>query len=334
MFVTSDIFDLRQIGWALDVDWRENLICGVDVHGSVWPGIEPAAEFMVAAAKKCGLFEEIRYASYHVPGEDRSRLIKPKSFEKIARGGLQGALGANGLMLDGFREAVGAERNRIAFGGDATGWAPWDRRDYVGEPPAGRQRSLHAHFLFPVQGDPLAVSSELLRLAATSMGAEYGYVFIRDALCRPRGYPMDSSVPPYFAPRGQVCRSEMDNWWGYATRRFWEEKHPLLRDLCQQNLLCERHLSAPVLSFGQLGCWINCEPGRGRLENLGEGRMLWSLTDAEMVAARPILNEAGLLLSCPERVYRDLPGGVAPADRPIPPRIDFRYEDGTKPTYH
>jgi hypothetical protein len=53
--------------------------------------------------------------------------------------------------------------------------------------------------------------------------------------------------------------------------------------------------------------WIPAEPRRGRLEDIGQGRWLWTLTDAEMVHVRPLLNEAGLLVSCRPRVYRDLP---------------------------
>jgi hypothetical protein len=67
--------------------------------------------------------------------------------------------------------------------------------------------------------------------------------------------------------------------------------------------------------LGYLLDWIRAQPERGRLEDLGEGRWLWSLTDREMVEVRPQLNAAGVLYSCTERVYRDLPEGAAVAQR-------------------
>jgi hypothetical protein len=47
-----------------------------------------------------------------------------------------------------------------------------------------------------------------------------------------------------------------------------------------------------------------------RLQHVGErsginGPKL--ITDAEMFNVRPVLNEAGLLVSCRDRVYRDIP---------------------------
>jgi hypothetical protein len=82
----------------------------------------------------------------------------------------------------------------------------------------------------------------------------------------------------------------------------------MFRDLFQVNLLSERHRSALVDGVGLLH-WIAAQSGRGRLDDIGQGRWLWTLTDAQMVAARPLLNAAGLLLSCRPRVYRDLPDG-------------------------
>lgn len=329
MFVTSDIYDLRRIAWNLDTEWREHLICGLVLHGPDWPGEAAMAGFIVAAARRCGLFEAMGQAGYCRRGKARGGVITPRSFEKIVRGELRGARGAQSLFLEGRREAEGARYGRIAFGGEASmdggldlhgsGAGPWPQR---------------AKFLFPLDGDPFGVTADLFRLAVATLGVEYGYTFICDHLCGPSQYPRDSSVPPYFAPLGEVCRSPYDDWWRYSWDHLWREPHPLMRDLYQQNLLHTRHLSAPMEGLGSLGDWIAAEPGRGRLECVGSGRRLWSLSDAELVEVRPILNKAGRLYLCAERVYRDLPGGVAPVDRPIPPRIDFRLEDGTRPTYH
>ena len=77
----------------------------------------------------------------------------------------------------------------------------------------------------------------------------------------------------------------------------------------------ERHTQTPVEGLGHLLDWINAQPGRGCLEYLGEGRWLWALTDRELVEVRPQLNAAGMLYSCKERVYRDLPDGAVVSQR-------------------
>jgi hypothetical protein len=80
----------------------------------------------------------------------------------------------------------------------------------------------------------------------------------------------------------------------------------MLRDLFEVNLVSERHTSVRIDGLGYLADWIGALPGRGNLEEIGRGRGLWTLTSAEISNIRPLLNEAGLLFSCPERVYRDL----------------------------
>ena len=97
--------------------------------------------------------------------------------------------------------------------------------------------------------------------------------------------------------------------------RNWTGKWPIFRDLFQVNLLSARHTSTPIEGLGYLHEWILARPGRGRLEDIGQGRLLWVLTDAEIVDVRPLLNDAGVLFSCRERVYRDLPQGAADAQR-------------------
>jgi hypothetical protein len=105
---------------------------------------------------------------------------------------------------------------------------------------------------------------------------------------------------------------EIGGWARFAgDGKLWSGEWPLLRDLFQVNLLSERHTSTPVEGLGLLTEWIISQLGRGRLEDVGQGRVLWILTDAEMFYVRPLLNRAGLLLSCRDRVYRDLPSGTA-----------------------
>jgi len=108
-----------------------------------------------------------------------------------------------------------------------------------------------------------------------------------------------------------------------GTHRMWSPGQPSFRDLFQVNLISERHTREPIGSLGYLTEWIAAKPGRGQLQDVGAGRLLWSLTDAEMYDIRPLLDEAGLLMSCRDRVYRDLPYAshriAQPASTP-PPR--------------
>ncbi len=142
------------------------------------------------------------------------------------------------------------------------------------------------------------------------IGAEYGYVFVRDRLASPMGYTHGMNAPLDFSQRYLTDMIEVGAW-GDAVLdgRIWSGPHPLLRDLFQVNLLSEAHMAVAFDGLGRLNDWIPAQPGRGRLDSLGEGRWLWTLTDAEMVHVRPMLNAAGLLLSCNPRVYRDLPDG-------------------------
>jgi hypothetical protein len=112
-----------------------------------------------------------------------------------------------------------------------------------------------------------------------------------------------------YSPLAREETEEIGGWADFADEGLWTGKWPLLRDLFEVNLLSERHTSAPVEGLGYLTEWICGQPGRGRLQDLGKGRVLWILTDAEIFNVRPLLNQAGLLLSCRNRVYRDLPRG-------------------------
>jgi hypothetical protein len=95
--------------------------------------------------------------------------------------------------------------------------------------------------------------------------------------------------------------------------RLWTGTWPLFRDLFEVNLISERHTSTPIGPLGYLTEWIGAQPGRGRLEDAGQGRQLWILSDIEMFNIRPLLHSAGLLHSCRDRVYRDLTPGFRQA---------------------
>ena len=310
MFVTSDLFDLERLGREHRVDWRENLMGGVVVHGTNWLGHESLASFLLEASKRCGLLDEMEYAGYDRPGDRRTRPIAPKSFERLARGELAGARSACSVLLTGTRSAVGTRHETVWFGGEASGSerrirTPTGRPSVVPDYP---YKAFDADFIFPLPARPVERASELIRLAVEILGADYGYYFVRDELCGPmlymHGMTSGSDLSEVWDEEGR----EIGDWSDFVrSGRLWTHERPLLRDLFQVNLLSERHTAAPVEGLGYLNEWIVAQPGRGRLDDLGRGRLLWTLTDAEMFQVRPLLNEAGLLFTCRNRNYRDLP---------------------------
>jgi len=318
MYVTSDIFDLKRIGRYRSFDWRENLLGGVAVHGTQWRGYQAGARFLLEATRRCGLVvDEMQHAFYKRPGDRQSRPIKSRSFEKLARGELVGARNADVVMLRGELDAAGAQDRVIRFGGEA-----WLITHRVGT-PMGPQRiddypypAFMAYFIFPLHDDGAKAAIELVRLAVEVLGAEYGYCFIRDELCFPSVYPGGHGPVLDMNPLAYAEGFEMRDWGTFVYEgRLWTEPWPIFRDLYQVNLISERHTRTPIQDLGYLLEWIGAQPGRGRLDDIGEGRRLWILTDQEVVDVRPQLNAAGVLLSCPERVYRDLPEGAAVAQR-------------------
>jgi hypothetical protein len=317
MYVTSDIYDLKRIARFRNFEWRENLVGGVVVHGTHWPGYQAGARFLLEATQRCGIaIDSMGYASYSRPGEVRSHSIKAKSFEKLVRGELAGARNANGLLLRGARETIGTDTGTIWSGGEAyrqpASVGGMNGPVYIDSYP---YPMFKAYFVFPLREPGLAKATELLRFAVEVLGAEYGYCFVRDEMCIPTIYPHG----------GQACldhniaRPEVEEkhgWGDFAAEGcMWTQPWPIFRDLYQVNLVSKRHAQTPIEGLGYLFDWIGAQPDRGRLEDLDEGRWLWSLTDGEMVEVRPQLNAAGILYSCTERVYRDLPEGAAVAQR-------------------
>ena len=297
MYVTSDIYDLKRIARFRNFDWRENLIGGLVVHGTEWRGYQAGARFLLEATQRCGIdVDSMDYASYSRPKEQRSHPIKAKSFEKLIRGELAGARNADGLLLRGAREAIGTQTGEIWAGGEAYRQHASERGlnglEYIDGYP---YPMFKAYFVFPLREPSLAKATELLRLAVEVLGAEYGYCFVRDEMCFPTVYPGG----------GQACldhnlaRPEVEEKSGWddftGEGHLWTGTWPLFRDLYQVNLICERHTQTPVEGLGDLLDWINAQPGRGLLDDLGQGRWLWILSDAEMVEVRPRLNEAGIL---------------------------------------
>jgi hypothetical protein len=308
MFVTSDIFDLGAIAHFRELDWRENLMVGVDVHGLIWPGHQAAARFMLKSAELLNLVEDMRWAGYGPTNEGRFRNISPKSFERLAGGDLKGAKDAVSVLLRGEREAHGTHNGDVVFGGEM-GACRYRRSPTGPILLPGPPWRFRGDFLFPLGDEVPGIAGELISLAVDVLGAEYGYMFVRDELCGPTGYAHGMTAPLDYKPLSTADATEISNWSDYVREgRLWSER-AWFRDLFQVNLLSERHTRTPVEVLGLLPDWIAAEAGRGRIEPLNAGRWLWTLTDAEMVAVRPQLNEAGLLVSCRPRVYRDLPGG-------------------------
>jgi hypothetical protein len=317
VFVTSDTFDLKRIGHFRDFEWRENLVCGVVVLGTEWRGYQADAQYMLEAAKCSGLIDEIVDAGYSREGDRRMHILAPKSFERLAEGKLAGAKNAHGLFFRGYHDAPGSEAGTMVIGGETSG------RKRVTLGPLGATpvpdypyRAFETDFLFPLNDRPLETAAALFRLAIEILGAEYGYYFVRDELCGPWLYAhgFGSNLGP-----GKFCYEESEEvgrWAKFVGEgRLWTGKWPIFRDLFEANLLSSWHMSTPIEGLGFLHEWVSAEPGRGRLEDLGQGRFLWTLTSVEICSVRPILDRAGVLFTCRDRVYRDLPHSAVDAQR-------------------
>jgi hypothetical protein len=317
VYVTSDIYDLRRIARFKNFEWRENLIGGVAVHGTQWPGYQAGARFLLEATERCGIaIEAMEFANYSRPGEDRSHPIKAKSFQKLIKGELAGARNADTVLLRGGLEAAGTSTGVIWVGGVAQHCRAYLRSlngpKYIEGYP---YEPFQAEFVFSLRDNGLEKSTELLRLAVDVLGAEYGYSFVRDDMCLPTIYP-GGGFPSLDHNLAWDDPEKTSGWSDFlGAGRIWTEPWPILRDLYQVNLISERHTRTPIKGLGYLCDWISAQPVRGGLENLGDGRWLWSLRDQEMVEVRPQLDAAGILFSCSERVYRDLPGGADIAQR-------------------
>ena len=308
MFVTSDVYDLRRRAAKIGFKWQETLLCGVGMHGTTWRGNATGAGFMIECARQHNLLEDIKWASYHKPSEKRSRDITPGSFERLKQGKLTGAREADALQLAGERPALGTRLGEVRFGGEMSARARTVRTMTGPMSVHGYPfRAFDADFVVPATARPVHDACELLRAAVRVLGAEYGYGFLRDDLCFPMAYCWGMSSGHDFTETASQDADEIAGWRDFVREgQLWTGKWPLLRDLFEVNLISERHTSVPIEGLGYLTDWIGSGRGRGRLEDVGEGRWLWILTDQELFDTRPLLYEAGLLFSYQKRVYRDL----------------------------
>jgi len=299
MFVTSDIFDLKQIAWKRGIaDWKEQLVGGVGFHGTDYPGAEAVARFLITAAEICGLEGQLPRAGYWVRWGEPSEHVEPSMLGELARGALPEASGADGVYLLGPASASGG----VVSGG------PRVTEDRSGLVPDCPYRAFDGAFLFAVEGESLQRAQALLRLAAEVVQADYGYYFVRDALADPTSF-LDAMTGRFDRSLlGRADHLEADMWNNFVrTGELWTGVWPQLRDLFAVNLLSEWHFRADLVAFGHLDEWIKSEPGRGQLTRLGDGRVLWTLTDEQLYAVRPILWDTALTRTCMPRVYRDLP---------------------------
>ncbi len=307
MFVTSDIFDLEQIArsWGI-ADWRERLVGGIAIHGTNWPGAEAAARFLIEAAKVCGLQDQLPVAGYSTQWGEPSEHLDFAGLASLAKGAVPGASEAQTAYLVGSQGSITTHDN-VEYGGylDA---AP--RYTSAGDKaPSYPFRAFDGDFAFPLDGPGLERAEAVLRLAAEILQADYGYYFVRDAMAGAGFYAR--AMPAKTLGPGRLARAdkmEAELWRKFVGEgELWTGVWPQLRDVFAVNLLSEQHLWADFEPIGRLDDWIAAEPGRGRLTAVGGGRVLWSLTDAEIHAVRPELWNLALMRSCMPRVYRDLP---------------------------
>lgn len=309
MFVTSDIFDLEHIARDRGIpDWRERLVGGIAIHGTDWPGAEAAARFLIEAAKACHLQERLPIAGYSIEWGEPSEHLDFAGLSELAAGAIPAAAGAAGVYLEGSQGGIGTH-DYIRYGG----WLDAAPRMSVaaGNQPVSNYpyRAFDGDFGFPLDGPGLERAEALLRLAAEILQADYGYFFIRDVLAGANFYAR--AQPAGLLDPGRLARAdEMEsNLWRKVVveGQLWTGVWPRLRDIFAVNLLSDRHLSGFIEPIGYLDEWITAEPGRGRLTDVGGGRVVWSLTDAEIHAVRPALWDIAVTRSCMPRVYRDLP---------------------------
>jgi len=310
MFVTSDIFDLATVtsgmgnpGWC----WREQLVGGVGFHGTDYPGASAAARFLTEAAELCGLREQEPLAGYSLQWGEPYEPVEPDCIWALARGAFPPASTALGVFLEVAQGSVATD-DRVCYGGELSAAARMSTEDGVQAVPDYPYQAFDGYFCFPLYGEDFDKGEALLRLGADVLGIDYGYYFVRDAYAKPHYYAQGPGMPVDRSVLGRADRLEVDTWTKFVREgELWTGVWPQLRDVFAANLLSERHLSAFIEPIGYLEDWITAEPGRGRLASVGNKRVLWTLTDAEIHAVRPKLWDLALTRSCMPRVYRDLP---------------------------
>jgi hypothetical protein len=309
MFVTSDIFDLEQVAsnWGV-AGWRERLVGGIAIHGTDWPGGKAAARFLIEAAKVCDLQDQLPAAGYSIQWGEPSEHLDFAGLADLARGALSDGSAATSVYLEGSQGSVNTY-DYVRYGG----WLDAAPR-MVAAPgnaivPNYPFRAFDGDFGFPLDGVGVERAEALLRLAAEVLEADYGYFFVRDVLAGANFYARAQPAKSLGSDRlARADALESTLWRKFVGEgELWTGPWPQLRDIFAVNLLSTRHMTDYIEPIGYLHEWITAEPGRGRLKYAAEGRVLWTLTDAEIHAVRPAMWDSVSMRSCMPRVYRDLP---------------------------
>lgn len=275
MWVTSDCHDPAVWARILDDRHEEVLIGGVGFYGSGSADPLVGGRFLLRAAEIAQV--PLSIAGYSLEGERRTRNVSPTNLLRVLGGAQRRSLRIKGLLVSNDEPGpfVGGEVNT--------------------------RTSLSGAVVFPEQG--CAIGRLLLAHAATELGAEYGYYFVRDGAFLPRGYAL--GVIGGIVTVGVEDETELEDlaaWGELAVRgNYWSRDKLLLRDVYEINLLCERHL-ALQLGGGTLGEWIANNPGR--LDEIAHGRYIWSIDERDLKGVRMELSMAGALLSRHKPKYR------------------------------
>ncbi len=295
MFVTSDIYDMPAMARWARKDWREWLVAGIGFAGPHWAGFHLGCRFLTEAAALTGLTDNMIYAGYNVPNEWRTKPLSPSTIFKAARDSnnryQQKASSAlfQGKLMAPFGKSYAFVGGSISSFGD------------LGQ--------LSGSFIYNLNKDTrIDLAKGLLKLASNLIMAEYGYFYIRDCWLMPETYSagMNASiVGNYTVDRKPLPRdqNEISAWPRRLRGGYWNEPNPRMRDVYEVNLISERHLGR---QFGTstLGEWMRSSAAHGELEDIGNGRHIWSLNTRQMQHVRPQLILADAIYARHERVYR------------------------------
>ena len=306
MFVTSDIYDLKRFARGWGADWQEHLVSGVVVSGRSWQGSPAGARYFLEAAKLAGL-SKFRWIGWRRRGERDARPMGRRVLHRLADGLPTRVKGAEIILFRGDTIDLSSRQGVIVYGGEASA----HYANFTGDEPPSKEPDgvFQATFLYPYSYDSTRIAKNIFRTAATMLKAEYGYYFIRDDYCFPTGYPLGVSMPLDWSRTNLQDRAEIKNWEEFVYKGPYWTQRPLLRDIYEMNLISGRHTEISAEDVAGLDDWIQKRPGRGELEELGDGRLLWTLTEEEIVRVRPLLDRGGWLVSCNDRVYRGLANG-------------------------
>ena len=257
------------------------------------------------AAKACGLQDQLPVAGYSIEWGEPSEHLDFAGLAGFANGANPGASEAASVYLVGSKGSI-ESLDSVEYGGYLDAAPRYTSAS--DKAPGYPYRAFDGDFAFPLGGQGLDRAEALLRLAAEILQADYGYYFVRDVMAGANFYAR--AMPAKALGPGRLARAdkmEAELWRKFVGEgELWSGPWPQLRDVFAVNLLSTRHMTDYIEPIGYLDEWITAEPGRGRLRQAADGKVLWTLTDAEIHAVRPALWDSVSMRSCMPRVYRDL----------------------------